>query len=475
MGPKGLTVLLRDDNGTTVATKDGVTVSAAVYPDDPVERMGAELVRDAARKTAEQAGDGTSTCTVIAAAMCAQAERLITAGTSQAVLRRELPVACGRVAAALAELATPCTTFDDLTAVAMIASNGDASIAAPAAEAVHAAGQTGRITLEDVRSGATHLEVADGLLVNAELLSNHFANVAGKLAAASDEALVVVSRMRLQTFDRLMDAFKLAGERKCALVLLFSDYDQAAFQALVSNRQKAHINVFACKLHRVTHDEVADIAAAIGAEPFDPDGATNAVLGNVKRFYADRATVSMVPADATAAGAIASKLYAAADEAHHVRDRDALLARAASVAAKHCVVRVSAPTDAEATERKHRAEDAIAACRAAQAYGLIRGGGRALIDAVRRARLDDLTRETASIVLAGAEQPLRTIMLNAGRSYDWFASAAAAGDAYDANADTIVKSAPWLIDPLAVTKHAFENAASVCRTFVALSSVIHPC
>jgi chaperonin GroEL len=137
------------------------------------------------------------------------------------------------------------------------------------------------------------------------------------------------------------------------------------------------------------------------------------------------------------------------------------------------VVRVAAPTDAEAIERKHRAEDAIAACRAALAHGLINGGGRALIDAARAAKLDDLTRETASIVLAGAEQPLRTIMLNAGRSFDWFASATTASGTYDANADRIVQSAPWLVDPLAVTKHAFENAASVCRTFVALSSVIY--
>lgn len=473
MGPKGLTVLLRDDSGTTIATKDGVTVSGAVHPDDPVERMGAELIRDAARKTAEQAGDGTSTCTVIAAAMCAQAERLITAGTSQAVLRRELPIACGRVAEALAALATPCTTFEDLTSVAMIASNGDASIATPAAEAVWTAGQTGRITLEDVRAGVTHLEVADGLLVNAELVSNHFSNVNGRIAAASDEALVIVSRMRLQTFDRMMDTFKLAAERKCALVLLFSEYEQAAFQALVSNRQKAGINVFACKLHRVTHDEVADIAAAIGAEPFDPDGTVAAVPGAIKRFYADRTSTSMVPSDPTRAATVAARLHNAADAAHHVRDRDALLQRAAAVAAKHCVVRVAAPTDAEAIERKHRAEDAIAACRAALAHGLINGGGRALIDAARAVKLDDLTRETASIVLAGAEQPLRTIMLNAGRSFDWFASATAASGTYDANADRIVQSAPWLVDPLAVTKHAFENAASVCRTFVALSSVIY--
>ena len=477
MGPKGLTVLLRDDGGTTIATKDGVTVSEAVHPDDPIERMGAELVRDAARKTASQAGDGTTTCTVIAAAMCAQAERLITSGVEQSMLRRELPVACGRLSERLASLAVPCATLGELRSVALIAANGDATLAEPAAQAVWTAGTAGRITLEDVRTGITHLETADGLMVNAELLSNHFANVNGRLAAAGDDAMIVVSRMRLQTFDRLMDAIKLAAERKCALILLFSDYDQAAFHALVSNRTKAGINIIACKLHRVTHDEVADIAAAVGAEPFDPDGVVNAICGSVKRFYADRTSVSIVPSDRDRAVAVAERLAATADASLHAQERDALLARASAAASKHCVVRVAAPTDAEATERKHRAEDAIAACRAAMARGLIPGGGAALITALNAVELGDLSRETASIVRAGAEQPLRTIMANAGRSFDWFNTARSATDtcAYDADADAIVSDARWLLDPLAVTQHAFENAASVCRTFVALSSVIYRC
>lgn len=474
MGPKGLTVLIRDDTGTTIATKDGVTVSCAVKPEDPVESMGADLVRDAARKTATQAGDGTTTCTVIAAAMCAQAERLITSGVEQSMLRRELPIACGRLSEQLALLATPCSTFDDLRSIALIAANGDVSLAEPAAQAAWTAGTTGRITLEDVRTGVTHLETADGLMINAELLSNHFANVAGRLAAAGDDAMVIVSRMRLQTFDRLMDAIRLAAERRCALILLFSDYDQAAFQALVSNRAKAGINIIACKLHRVTHDEVADIAAALGAEPFDPDGASNAVCGSAKRFYADRSSVSIVPSDRERATAVATKLTVAADAALHAHERDALLARAAAAASKHCVVRVSAPTDAEAIERKHRAEDAISACRAAIAHGLIPGGGSALIQALNATDISDLSRETASIIRAGAEQPLRTIMSNAGRSFDWFDTVRAADRtcAYDADADKIVSDARWLLDPLAVTQHAFENAASVCRTFVALSSVI---
>lgn len=474
MGPCGLTVLIRDSDGKTISTKDGVTVSAAVAPEHPVERMGAELIQAAARKTADVAGDGTTTCTVMAAAMLAQAEKAIAANFSQTQLRRELPIAMTAFLNALKATALPCSSREQLERVALVASNGDATLSSVAVDAVVAAGATGKIHIETTDVGHTHVTISDGIITRAEILSAHFANVTGKLACAGDSSIVVISRGRLQSFDLIMPALQEAQRKKIALLLLFSDYDQAAMQALVNNRSKAGVNVFACKLVRPTYDEVADFATCCGATPADADSAEPAKWGHLNRFYADKAGLSVVPADRSLALTLASELAAKAGDSPDARDRAAIASRLVAIAAKHAIIRIVAPTQAESTEIRHRAEDAVAAARAALEHGIVAGGGTAALSALKATDLSCVDRQVAEVITAAAEAPARQILRNAGKSFDWFCYARSTdASVYDAARDVMLDSSDSIIDSALSVTSAFENASSVVRTFVALSSIIY--
>lgn len=474
MGPCGLTVLLKDSDGKTIATKDGVTVSKSITPAHPAERMGADLAQEAAKKTAETAGDGTSTCTVMIEAMLSQAQRAIAANFSQARLRRELPLIFNRFAKNLLAIAKPCHGEEQLKRVALIAANGDEELASVSVKAVMSAGENGKIQLEPTDIGITNVTVSDGILIRAEILSSHFANVPNKLACAADSAYVVISRGRLQSFSSILPILQDAQQKKIAVLLLYSDYDQAAMQALVNNRTKANVNVFACKLIRPTYDEITDIAAACGAEPLDAESETVAKPGLLKRFYADKTGCAIVLSDQAKAAAQIASLTEKLSETADSRDRASIASRVAALAAKHAVIKIAAPTQAEMIEKKHRVEDAVAACRAALTHGVVRGGGIAMLDALSMTDVSDVDRQTREILSAAAEAPARAIVQNAGRSFDWFlASRKCAEDAYDATKDEIVTNPAWLIDSALAALSAFSNAASVCRTFVALSSVIY--
>jgi len=474
MGPCGLTVLLKDTDGKTIATKDGVTVSKSVSPKHPAEKMGAELAQDAARKTAESAGDGTSTCTVMIEAMLSQAERAIAANFSQSKLRRELPVIFSRFAKNLLALAKPCREEEQLRRVALIAANGDSELASVAVDAVLGAGENGKIQLESADTGITSVSISDGIIIRAEILSAHFANVQNKLACAAESTLVVISRGRLQSFSSIIPVLQEAQKQKIAVLLLYSDYDQAALQALVNNRTKANIDVYACKLIRPTYDEVTDIAAAVGAEPLDADADSPAKPGLIKRFYADKTGCALILQDQSRVNSQIDFLTEKLKECADSRERVAIQSRIASLAAKHAIVRIVAPTQAEMIEKKHRVEDAVAACKAALISGVVRGGGAAMLDALAMTDMSDVDSQTREILKAGAEAPARAIVKNAGRSFDWFTvSRKNLEDAYDALNDEIVHNPIWLIDSALAAVCAFENAASVCRTFVALSSVIY--
>jgi chaperonin GroEL len=474
MGPCGLTVLLKDSDNKTIATKDGVTVSKSVSPAHPAEKMGAELAQEAAKKTADVAGDGTSTCTVMIEAMLSQAERAIAANFSQARLRRELPVIFNRFAKNLLDIAKPCVGVEQLKRVALIAANGDEELADVSVKAVMNAGENGKIQLESTDHGVTNVTISDGILIRAEILSSHFANVSNKLACSAETAMVVISRGRLQSFSSILPVLQEAQKKKIAVLLLYADYDQAALQALVNNRTKANVDVFACRLIRPTYDEVTDIAAAVGAEPLDADTEAPAKPGMIKRFYADKTGCAIVLNDNTKITTQIKLLLEKLEESADSKDRATIETRIASLAAKHAVIKIVAPTQAEMIEKKHRVEDAVAACKAALTHGVVRGGGIALLDALKMTDMSDVDRQTREILIAAAEAPARAIVKNAGRSFDWFVvSRKNQEDAYDAHKDEIVHNPVWLIDSALAAFSAFSNAASVCRTFVALSSVIY--
>lgn len=474
MGPCGLTVLLKDSDGKTVATKDGVTVSKSVSPAHPAERMGADLAQEAAKKTADTAGDGTSTCTVMIEAMLSQAERAIAANFSQARLRRELPIIFNRFAKNLLDIAAPCRGEEQLKRVALIAANGDDELASVSVKAVMSAGDNGKIQLEPTDVGVTNVTVSDGILIRAEILSAHFANVSNKLACAAESTYVIISRGRLQSFSSILPILQEAQQKQKAVLLLYSDYDQAALQALVNNRTKANLNVFACKLIRPTYDEITDIAAACGAEPLDAESDNVAKPGLLKRFYADKTGCALILNDQVRVTAQIASLTERLSETADARDRASIASRVAALAAKHAVIKIAAPTQAEMIEKKHRVEDAVAACRAALTHGVVRGGGVAMLDALDMTDMSDVDRQTREILIAAAQAPARAIVRNAGRSFDWFVvSRKNSDDAYDALRDEIVSNPAWLIDSALAAHSAFSNAASVCRTFVALSSVIY--
>lgn len=498
LGPKGKTVLIQKVNEAPLVTKDGVTVSRSIKLKDPIKRMGAELIREAAIRTNDVAGDGTTTATVLTHAMVKEGLKLLEAGYSAQLLCKGITHATEFVVEELKERSKQLTTSEEIAQVGTISANGDSNIGDLIAKAMNSVGRDGIITVEDAKGMATSLSIVEGMQFDRGYLSPYFVTNNERMCAAYQDAYVLITNKKLTTIRELVPILEKVVRAQKPLVIIAEDVEGEALQGLVLNRVKSNLAVVAIKApgyggHR---DELlSDLCVLTGATLVSSttgvslDKLDLAQLGTCKKVLVDAKSTIVVGTGTTKeqiekhANDLRLQLE---DITLTANDIVKLKTRIAKLASGVAVIKVGGATEVEMIERKYRIEDALNATRAASEEGIVPGGGMALLRASEKlistpGWADDRDVYVGwDIVIKACKAPLIRIVQNAGLSPDVVINELrqqihqnldigynAANNTY---CDLI---SAGVIDPVKVTRTALQHAASVAITFLSLDAVIY--
>jgi len=502
LGPKGKTVLMRGPDGALIATKDGVSCSKAIRLKDPVQRMGADLVREAASQTNEVAGDGTTTATVLTAALVEEGMRLVEAGASAREVCAGIERAGRLVGDMLVNGAKKVETSEEIAQVGTISANGDGDIGRLIAGAMERVGRDGIITVEDAKGMATTVDIAEGMQFDRGYLSPYFVTDAERMRAAYEGALVLVTDRKLGSLKDLIPILEAVMREQRALLIIAEDVEGEALQGLVLNRARGGLKVVAIKApgygqHRT--ELLSDICALTGATLVTAstgtslDKLTVKELGQCKKFVTDAKQTTIVGTGATKEKVdrhVADLRAQLEDVTLSEEDRGKLRVRVAKLANGVAVVRVGGATEVEMTERKYRIEDALNATKAAAEEGIVPGGGTALYacgrvvfsEAMGDSSISRDERAGMEALAAAVQAPMKKIIENAGADFGKVtnelahrharseADASLGYNAATGKYEDLVKAG--VIDPVKVTRTALKNAVSVAVTFLNLDAVI---
>ena len=495
LGPRGKTVLIQRDDGSPIVTKDGVTVSKSINLKSPIEKMGAQLIREAASQTNDIAGDGTTTSTILTHAMVKAGLKLLEAGYSSKELCNGIDLSTTRTLQLLREGSRQLTTSEEITQVATISANGDRVIGEIIAEAMSKVGRDGIITVEEAKGTDTSLELVEGMQLDRGYLSPYFVTNSEKMHAAYADAKVLLVDHKLSSMKDILPLLERIVQAKTPLLIIADDVEGEALQGLVVNRVNGSLPVVAIKspgygLHK--EELLRDIAIMTGAKIVSPS--TGLKLQQIT--MADLGTLKTIIVEAKGATLIAHASTKAAIDSHtstlRLQLQDMTLTaeeiiklrtRIAKLSSGVALIKVGGATEVEMVERKYRIEDALNATRAAAEEGIVPGGGMALFNAWKQLRgenVEDVHGPGAKIVMDACLSPIRRIAENAGQSADVivaelmrrksadanFIGYNAANDSYENMIDAGV------IDPTKVTRTALRNAASVAMTFLSLDAVV---
>jgi chaperonin GroEL len=500
LGPRGKTVLIQKNGEAPTVTKDGVTVSKSIKLKDPIKRMGAELIREAASQTNEIAGDGTTTATVLTYAMVKEGLKLLEAGYSSKDLCAGIKRALARVDAELVSAAKQLVSSAEIAQIGTISANGDTVIGDLIAQAMDKVGKDGIITVEDAKGMSTTLEVVEGMQFDRGYVSPYFVTNTDKMNVLYQDVRVLVTDKKLSSMREIIPVLEKVVKLGAPLLIIAEDVDTEALHGLVLNRLKGNLPVVAIKApgygkHR---DELLnDICVLTGGKLVS--SATGLKIEDIQ--LNDLGILKKIVVDAKASTLVGSGATADAVTQHTVNLRSQLedvtlsaeeivklKMRIAKLASGVAVIKVGGATEVEMVERKYRIEDALNATRAAAEEGIVPGGGMALVNAAESLKMSFdaglASRDEvlgASIVMKACFAPLRRIVENAGRSPDVVLNDLAKNSdltdikhrGYDAAGDVQVDMfASGIIDPVKVTRTAMKNAASVAMTFLSLDAVI---
>ena len=498
LGPRGRTVLIQRQGQSPIVTKDGVSVSKSIRLKDPVKRMGAELIREAANQTNEVAGDGTTTATVLTAALVEAGLRLVEAGYSPLNVCRGIEKGAALVSDMLVNGAKKVITSDEIAQVGTISANGDATIGHLIASAMDKVGRDGIITVEDAKGMSTTMDVAEGMQFERGYLSPYFVTDAERMRAVHENAFVLVTDRKLSSLKELIPLLEQVVRTQAPLLIIAEDVEGEAITGLVLNRVKSGLPVVAIKapgygIHR--SELLGDICALTGATLVSAatgltvEKLTIQHLGRCKKFVTDSKSTTIVGTGQTkdVVEKHVSELRTQLDDVTlSEEEKTKLKLRIAKLASGVAVIRVGGATEVEMVERKYRIEDALNATRAAAEEGIVPGGGSALYSCSKvllsASKEENIDREVLAGIeaLASAIQaPLRRIVSNTGTVPDVVLAELnrlantgielgynAANGSYE---DLI---AAGVVDPVKVTRSALKNAVSVATTFLTLDAVI---
>ena len=491
LGPKGRNVLLERSFGAPTITKDGVSVAKEIELKDRFENMGAQIVKQVASKTADVAGDGTTTATVLAQAIVQEGMKHVAAGLNPMDLKRGIDKAVSAVLDELRKLSKPISTNREIAQVGSISANSDEAIGKIIADAMEKVGKEGVITVEDGKSLENELDVVEGMQFDRGYISPYFINDPDRQAAYLDDALILLHDKKISNIRDLLPVLEAASKAGKPLLIVAEDIDGEALATLVVNAMRGILKVAAVKAPGFGDRRKAmleDLAILTGATVISEetgkqlDKATLEDLGSAKRVEVRKDDTIIIDGagDAARIEARVKSIRVQIDEATSDYDREKLQERVAKLAGGVAVIKVGAVTEVEMKEKKDRVDDALHATRAAVEEGIVPGGGVALLRA--RAALSDIRGANVDqdagirIVLRALEAPLRVIAANAGDepsvviskvlegkgNFGYNAATGEYGDLVDAG----------VVDPTKVTRTALQNAASIASLVLTTDATV---
>jgi chaperonin GroEL len=491
LGPKGRNVVLERSFGAPTVTKDGVSVAKEIELKDKFENIGAQLVKEVASKTSDNAGDGTTTATVLAQSIVVEGLKYVAAGINPMDLKRGIDKAVACAVEELKKLSKPCTTTKEIAQVGSISANSDFSIGQIIADAMDKVGKEGVITVEDGKSLDNELDVVEGMQFDRGYLSPYFINNPEKQVSALEDPFVLIYDKKVSNIRDLLPILEQVAKSSRPLLIVAEDVEGEALATLVVNNIRGILKTTAVKAPGFGDRRKAmleDIAILTGGTVISEETgmslekATLAELGQAKRIEVGKENTIIIDGhgDAKSIEARVKQIRVQIEEATSDYDREKLQERVAKLAGGVAVIRVGAATEVEMKEKKARVEDALHATRAAVEEGIVPGGGVALIRtraAVAKIKGDNPDQDAGiKLVLRAIEEPLRCIVANAGDEPSVVVNNVANGTGnYGFNASTgeygdLVEQG--VLDPTKVTRTALQNAASVASLLLTTEAAV---
>ena len=492
LGPKGRNVVIDKSFGAPRITKDGVTVAKEIELADKFENMGAQMVREVASKTAEAAGDGTTTATVLAASIVREGTKAVAAGMNPMDLKRGIDIAVAAVVEDLQKRTKKVKTSDEIAQVGTISANGEKAIGKMIAEAMEKVGKEGVITVEEAKGLETELNVVEGMQFDRGYASPYFITNADKMIVELDDPVILIHEKKLSSLQPMLPLLEAVVQSSKPLLIIAEDIEGEALATLVVNKLRGGLKVAAVKAPGFGDRRKAmleDIATLTGGQVISEDlgikleTVTLAMLGKAKRISIDKENTTIVDGAGKKADITArcNQIRTQVEETTSDYDREKLQERLAKLAGGVAVIKVGGGSEVEVKERKDRVDDALHATRAAVEEGIVPGGGTALLFSIRAlAGLRSANEEQKvgiDIIRRALQAPVRQIAENAGAD-----GAVIAGklleqknDSYGYNAQTgefedLVKAG--IIDPTKVVRHALQDAASVAGLLITTEAMV---
>ena len=501
LGPKGRNVILDKKYGSPTITKDGVTVAKEIDLKDPMENMGAQMVREVASKTSDVAGDGTTTATVLAQAIFREGVKTVAAGANPMALKRGIDKAVERATKEITKMSKP-VTGEMIAQVGTISANGDKTIGVLIAEAMRKVGKDGVITVEESKTMETALEVVEGMQFDRGYLSPYFVTDAERMEAVLENPIILLSEKKISSLRDMLPILEQAAKLGKSILIIAEDVEGEALATLVVNKLRGTLTVAAVKAPGFGDRRKAmldDIAVLTGGKVISEDLGIKLEnvkledLGSARRVTLDKETTTIIDGGGNTKDLQAriKTLRAQIEETSSDYDREKLQERLAKLVGGVAIIRVGAATETELKEKKARVEDAMNATRAAVEEGIVPGGGVVLIRAAKALEKfklfetdqdgdvigDEDEQIGVSIVRRALEEPLRQIVANAGQEGAVIVEKVRAEKnpnvGYNAETETFEDLvAAGVIDPAKVTRCALQNAASIAGLMLTTEALI---
>ena len=492
LGPRGRNVVIDKKFGAPTITKDGVTVAKEIELSDPIENMGAQMVKEVATKTSDIAGDGTTTATVLAQAIFREGLKNVTAGANPMAIKRGIDKAVTAIVDELKKISVPTTGKKEIAQVGSISANNDKEIGDLIAEAMEKVGKDGVITVEEAKGLETTLETVDGMQFDRGYVSPYFVTDPEKMEAILEDPFILIHDKKVSSMKDLLPVLEKVAQAGKPLLIIAEDIEGEALATLVVNKLRGTLKVAAVKAPGFGDRRKAmlqDIAVLTGGQVvseevgFKLENAVITDLGRAKRIVVDKDNTTIIDGngeDDKIKGRI-KEIKSAIDSSTSDYDKEKLQERLAKLAGGVAVINVGAATEAEMKEKKARVEDALHATRAAVEEGIVPGGGVALLRAQRALKGLKLTETDeqigVDIIKRAVEEPIRMIVQNAGGEPSLVVEKVRGSKedsfGYNALTDTyenLVQAG--IIDPTKVTRTALQNAASIASLLLTTEALI---
>src|SRR5471032_1578654 len=492
LGPKGRNVVLDKSFGAPRITKDGVTVSKEIELEDKFENMGAQMVREVASKTSDIAGDGTTTATVLAAAIVREGAKAVAAGMNPMDLKRGIDLAVETVVEEFKKNSKKVTSNAEIAQVGTISANGDKEIGDYLAKAMEKVGNEGVITVEEAKSLETELDVVEGMQFDRGYISPYFITNADKMRVEMEDPYILINEKKLSGLNELLPLLEAVVQTGKPLLIIAEDVEGEALATLVVNKLRGGLKVAAVKAPGFRDRRKAmlqDIAVLTGGQAISEDlgikmeNVTIQMLGRTKKVMIDKENTTIVNGAGKKADieARVAQIKAQIEETTSDYDKEKLQERLAKLAGGVAVIRVGGATEIEVKERKDRVDDAMHATRAAVEEGILPGGGVALLrasQALKHVRTQNADQKTGvDIVRKALSSPARQIAINAGEDGSVIVGKILEKDQYAFGFDSqtgeyVNLISKGIIDPTKVVRAAIQNAASVAALLITTEAMV---